>query len=190
MGRETQRRRQSRNLTWDLWMHLGCCAPPQNHGQNVVCPATLRGGNGAASPPWLVSGFDPEVPKLRACSLQPAASRGRSAQGCEKQSPDLAAARGWASGGPQGSGFSTSRCPPATEASQSVALGVGAAGGHNYGCGPLVSWVPGWGQPCTSQRGGGLLGTPGGAFKNTPAQAPPLETVLSGSGVGPDISIC
>lgn len=113
VGRETQRRRQSRNLTWDLWMRLGCCAPPQNHGQNVVCPATLRGGNGAASPPWLVSGFHPEVPKLSACGLQPAASRGRSAQGCEKQSPGLAAAQGWASRGLRGSGFSPPRCPPA-----------------------------------------------------------------------------
>lgn len=70
-----------------------------------------------------------------------------------------------------------------------MALGEGAAGVTTTA---VVHWCPGvrLGAALDISARRGLLRPMEGAFKNPHAQTLPLETVLSGSRVGPDISIC
>lgn len=134
MGRESQVRKQSRNLAW----MLGTAQGPRAEGR-------VWGGRGwggglptlAWSPGWIPGG-----PKPRTCGLS-AASRWRSAQGCEM----LAWLSWWRPG-------LLSSCPRPALPSQGPASAAGVSAMA------VARWCPGsaqLGAPWTSQWGVGSL---------------------------------
>lgn len=141
-------RKQSRNLAW----MLGTASGPRAEGR-------VWGGRGwggglptlAWSPGWIPAG-----PKPRTCGPS-AASRWRSAQGCEM----LAWLSWWR---PRAPVLLSSPCPPATGASE-------CCRGLSDGCGPLVSGECPAGGALDISVGSWLPETTAGALKNTPAQA-------------------